>query len=418
MGMLDHDIYNMFRRGVMPKQAMQIGSFSSSTIGKGVVLKRSGQTAAYRVYADDGDAVLYGSGSVPDIRGSLSRVLLTKNNTGGNIRIWGTMGQLKAYDSYWNGEQVGAVHGRLELVRSSATMILGGYGVSAAGAFTVATSGAMTVNTNHILAGVASVSDFRATLTQTGKTAAFLAYAYDTDNWSDGTARTKWGYAFYAPAKSASCGLLLGDFSSATAGSGFALSATNTAAARIYADDGGAKLAAGEKRVGIARFLYATEDTDATDQTMSGFVGQVKVANNLTINGNLAGLCGYLEVAAAKTLIGGRAAQGSIASAVWGRVDVPATGVIGSDAFVSAFGAGANLGGTHTGKATVLHVVNPSAGAWDYFAVLGSATGCNTEAYTGNGAFVPNNKGTFTQVGQLKINIGGNDYYIPYGTVA
>lgn len=175
--------------------------------------------------------------------------------------------------------------------------------------------------------------------------------------------------------KAAALPLAIGTFSSATAGSGIVLSAAVTAAARIYADDGGAKLAAGEKRVAITRFLYATADTDATDQTMSAHVGQVKVAANLTIGGNLAGLCGYLEVAAGSTLIGGRAAQASVASAVWGRVDIPATGVIGTDAFVSAFAAGGNLGGTHTGKATVMHVPNPSAGGWDFFAVFGSAPG-------------------------------------------
>jgi len=177
----------------------------------------------------------------------------------------------------------------------------------------------------------------------------------------------------------------IGAFSSATAGSGIPLSAAKTAAFRVYADDGGAKLAAGEKRASISRFLYATADTDATDQTMSGHVGQVKVANNLTINGNLAGLCGYLEVAAAKTLVAGRLAQASVAAAVWGRVDVPETGVIGTDAYVSAFAASGNLGGTHTGKAAVISVPNPHAGAWDVLLNFGSAPGFIADAGAGGG---------------------------------
>jgi len=44
--------------------------------------------------------------------------------------------------------------------------------------------------------------------------------------------------------------------------------------------------------------------------------------------------------------------------------------------------------------------------------------GCVVSTFTGNGAFVPGNKGTFTQAGQLKIKIGSNTFYIPYGTVA
>jgi len=167
----------------------------------------------------------------------------------------------------------------------------------------------------------------------------------------------------------------VGAFSSATAGSGVALSNTVTAAVRFYADDGSAKLAAGEKRTSISRFLYATEDTDGTDQTMSAHVGQVKIANNLTIGGNLAGLCGYLEVAAAKTLIGGRRAQMSVASALWARVDLPATAVVGTAGIVSGLAISANLGGTHTGACSMINITTPSAGTWDYFLDFGANPG-------------------------------------------
>lgn len=54
----------------------------------------------------------------------------------------------------------------------------------------------------------------------------------------------------------------------------------------------------------------------------------------------------------------------------------------------------------------------------DFVASFDAAAGCVTEAYTGNSAFVPNNKGSFTQVGQLKIKVGSSTYYVPYGTVA
>lgn len=203
----------------------------------------------------------------------------------------------------------------------------------------------------------------------------------------------------------------VGAFSSATAGSGVTLSASNTAALRLYADDGGEKLAAGEKRAGIARFLYATSDTDATDQTMSAFVGQVKIANDLTIGGNLAGLCGYLEVAAAKTLIGGTLAADSVATAVWGRVDLPSTAVAGTAAYLSAFAASANLGGTHTGKVSVLHVATPSAGTFDALLSIGASTGC-TVANALVPAVAPDS-GTMGADIAFIVDVEGTLYYIP-----
>lgn len=414
MGSLDKGIYDFFRNGKMPKQHTQIGTFSSGTAGRGVVVSSS-RTAGYRIYTDDGGVALPTAGSVPDIRGTLSRTLITTDNTSGHIRAFGLMGQLKGYNAKWNTEQVGAVLGRLEIVRTSGTITLGGYGISAAGAFTAETSGTITVDTNHILAGVLALSDFKATLTQTGKTAAFVAAAYDTSNWSDSTARTKWGYGLYVKGNAVGCGMLLGDFASATAGSGIPLSATNTAAARIYTDDGGAKLGAGEKRALISRFLYATEDTDNTDQTMSGIVGQLKFVNNITASGNMAGVCGYLECSGTKTLT---IASTAVATALWARVDVPSGFTIGSGTVVSGIGVTADLGGTHTGRASVVNVVNPSGGAWDAFAEFGNATGCTVTTYTGNSGFDSNSKGTFTQAGQIKIVVGGSTYYIPYGTVS
>lgn len=195
----------------------------------------------------------------------------------------------------------------------------------------------------------------------------------------------------------------VGTFSSATAGSGVALSAGVTAAARVYADDGGAKLAAGEKRVSLSRFLYATSDTDATDQTMSAHVGQVKLANDLTIGGNLAGLCGYLEVATTKTLIGGRRAQMSIASALWARVDLPLGAVIGTNGIVSGVAISANLGGTHTGACSMINVTTPSAGTWDYFLDFGATPGAivaDTGATPANAIY------------KIKCRIDSTDFYL------
>jgi hypothetical protein len=356
----------------LTKGLLNVGVFASAVQGSGVALTPSGTgTAAVRFYSDDAGAVLTPSGSVPDIRGTLSRTLLTVDHSAANIRVWGLMGQLKSYDSLWNGEQVGAVHGRLEIVRSAATLTLGGYGISAAGAFTVGTSGTITVNTNHILAGVAAISDFKATLTQTGKTTAFYAGKYDTTNWSDSTSRTTWKYGLYIQAAGVAEGIRVGE-SANTDGSGVALSASQTAALRVHADTGSAALTASNTRAGIFRYLIGTAITTGNISTY-GLQGQLKMVADVTVTGNQAGLCGYLETSGSITLTG---SVNCVKSGVAAYVDVPSGVTIGASSFVSAFGVNAcDLGGTHTGKTAILHVSNPSAGGWDYFAVFSTSLG-------------------------------------------
>ena len=187
----------------------RIGNFHSTEPGFGQRITRT-NTAINRVYADNNGAVLWGTGSVPDIRGGLYRTLLNEDQTGGNIRVHALMGQLKSYDAFWNNEVVSAVHGRMELVRSAHALTFGGYGVSAAVMGIPSVSGAVTVNTNHVLAGVAAISDFRATLTQTGKTAGLFVGKYDTTNWSDATARTTWGYGLLIADSAAGTGISIG----------------------------------------------------------------------------------------------------------------------------------------------------------------------------------------------------------------
>jgi hypothetical protein len=284
---------DFWRRGLI-NRPMQVGKFHSTSVLRGIKVNRS-VTAAFRVYADDGGAVIWGTGSVPDIKGMQSRYMLTEDNTGGNIRAFGLMGQLKAYDAKWNGEQVGAVYGRLELVRSATTMTLGDYGISAGGAFTVATSGAITVGTNHVLAGVVALADFRATLTQTGKTAAFMAAKYDTTNWSDTTARTTWGYGLYVPYGAAAVGFQIGDFVSAAATGGLTLSSSNTAIGKMYADDGGVAMT-GSLRGFLSRVLLTVDHPG--DMSVRGVMGQMKLKDLVDLtNGFVSGVEGYLEMA-------------------------------------------------------------------------------------------------------------------------
>jgi len=192
-----------------------LGVFNSTTAGYAVELERATYTAAMRVYADDGADALYAAGSVPDIRAGLFRFLVTADQTGGNVRLHGLMGQLKAYcatatPGKWNGEVGFGVSGRFEAVRASGTQTFGGYGITAAVGGVTATSGTITVDTNHVLAGVAAVSDFRATLTQTGKTAGLYVAKYDATNWSDATARTTWGYGLLIQNSSSAIGISIG----------------------------------------------------------------------------------------------------------------------------------------------------------------------------------------------------------------
>lgn len=191
--------------------------------------------------------------------------------------------------------------------------------------------------------------------------------------------------------------LNVGVFSSATQGSGVKLSSSVTAAARIYADDGGVALSGTDIRVGVARLLVTTAITD-TDLTLSGFVGQIKVgAVDISANTSfLAGLRGYIEVVAGGTVY--------IASGLRGCVDLPSTAVIATNGILSGLLIDAvTLAGTHTGKASMIHIPNPGAGTWDYFLDFGSAPG----------AIVADTSGTPANATyKVKCRIGSTDFYL------
>lgn len=190
---------------LVTKGTLNVGAFSSATQGSGVALSGS-VTAASRIYGDDAGTAISAAGSVPDVRNFLSRVLITTDNSSNHLRLWGAMGHIKSYDGEWAGEQIGAVHGYLELVRSAGTINFQGYGVSAGVQATVETSGTMTVDANHTIAGVAAISKLTSGLTQTGKTAAFYAGIFDVTNWSDSTARSAWKWGAYVAAGAATNG--------------------------------------------------------------------------------------------------------------------------------------------------------------------------------------------------------------------
>jgi hypothetical protein len=257
------------------KEGINVGAFHSTLKGSGLVLSNT-ITGNNRFYSDDNGAVISAADSVPDVRNVLARTLITKDNSANSLRLHSLMGHLTSYDGAWGNEQVSAVHGYLELVRNAGTINFQNYGVTAGLMATVENIGTMVVDANHVLAGVAAISKLTSDLTQTGKAAAFYAGIYNTSQWSDGTARSKWGFGLYVPASAVTEGIRVGD-SADTAGSGVSMGDT-TAAVRVHVDDGGAAIT-GDRRALLARYLLTVEQTGA--HTASAIRGQLKLASGV-----------------------------------------------------------------------------------------------------------------------------------------
>ena len=183
--------------------------------------------------------------------------------------------------------------------------------------------------------------------------------------------------------RSAIGGLQIGEFASALAGSGLALSTSRTAAFRAYADDAGVALTAGAYRAAVARTLL-TIACAAGDISVYGNQSQLKVVADYSLaTGILGGEWGYLELAS-----GGKV---NVAGALVAHIDVP------SGAYVISHAAGLliksdDLRGTHTGNICGVYVPNPGAGTFDAFADLGAATGMTQDAAAGS------NPGKFIKV--------------------
>jgi hypothetical protein len=115
------------------------------------------------------------------------------------------------------------------------------------------------------------------------------------------------------------------------------------------------------------------------DVSVFGFQGHLKVAAALGGAGHKAGLWGYCEIIAGKTV-------GSLLAGVCAMLDLPATAVIDTGCIVAGVTIGSvTLGGTHTGKAVAVNVEAPLAGAWDAILNVPSAL---TNAADGSGAAV------------------------------
>ena len=115
----------------------------------------------------------------------------------------------------------------------------------------------------------------------------------------------------------------IGEFSN-TAGSGFDL-ADETAALRVYADDGGTAQA-GNMRASMDRVLLTIDNSLAA--SYRGYIGQVKLLAGVDLsstNSVLAGLMGYLEFAGDSTQ-NGQVAAGEFTVETAGDITVGASG--------------------------------------------------------------------------------------------
>lgn len=281
-------------------EAINVGA-NANAVGSGVVLARSGNTASVRFYADDNGAALNGSGSVPDIRGALSRFLLTANHSAGHVRLHGAYNMLASYNGYWNTEVAAGSTGVVQIVNTAAKTF-GGYGLSAGvlGQIATGASSDITVDTNHTFAGVAAISDLKGTVTQTGKTVGMYVGIYDTTNWSDGTSRAKWKYGIYVKGNSCTEGLSIGEFASSYAtGSGVPFSSSGTTIARVYGESTSDLTSAKNCRVLLGRHLVVTASGTVNQETY-GTYGQVCVKNT-TLAHLHAGIMGTVEVSTAAT---------------------------------------------------------------------------------------------------------------------
>jgi len=296
---------------------------NANAVGSAVEIERATYTSAHRVYSDDGGDSLYGAGSVPDLRGSLSRFLITADQSGGDVRLFALMGQLKSYDGEWADEQVAGVHGYLELVRSAGTINFQGYGVTAGVMSTVETSGTMTLDTNAVIAGVAAISKMTSGLTQTGKTAGFYVSTYNTAQWSDATARSNWGYGLYVDEDAITvCPIQVGKFvASAAAGGGFAVTLTNSAAMRVYGEVTADLTSSAMVRSILGRMLVTGAITSNAE--VFGTVGQL-VSKAATLTHDNAGVLGTFEAQSTAVTISGTGGDNCTA-AVLGRVGVTVT---------------------------------------------------------------------------------------------
>jgi len=190
--------------------------------------------------------------------------------------------------------------------------------------------------------------------------------------------------------------IIKGVFNATTAGYGLKLTSDRTWIERGNADDGGIALATGQAYLFASRRVLLTYAHSGDLSAYGGCDRCSVAADESAVTGFLGGHWGYLEVKnGGKVNVGG---------AVVGQIDLP-TGADVSNV-VSCFLANVNHLVSHTGKAVVVHVANPSnSGLLDAFAAFGvdgnDGTGCIASG-DGSGAYK-----------YIYVYIAGTRYRIP-----
>ena len=278
-------------------QGINVGKHSSTAVGPAVIISAT-NTAANRFYADDGGASIAIAASVPDVKNTLFRTLITKDNSAYNGRVHSLMGQLKSVDGEWGDEQWSAVHGYLELVQSSGTITLQSYGVTAGVMATVETQGTFGVVVTHNLAGFAAISKlgYTGTFTDNTNTSGLYVGIYDSTNWSDSPTLDKWNHGLYVQAAAADKGIQIGEMSSTTQIGLTLVSGSGYEAVSVYSDDGNATLTGGTPFAGIHTRTMLFKDQDE-GTTLIGAWGQLKYYSGVDIGpARVAAVEGYNEL--------------------------------------------------------------------------------------------------------------------------
>ena len=276
-----------------------IAGHHSTTAGTGVALSEAGPSAAMRVYADDGGvAIGTAAGSVPDVRNSLFRTLITKDNSAFDMRLFSVQGHIKSVNGEWGDEQVAAVYGYLELTQSAGTITLQSYGVTAGVMATVETAGTFGVAATHNLAGLAAVSKlgYSGTFTDNTNTSGVYVGIYNSTYWSDSPSCDKWNHGLYIAANSVDKGIQIGELSSTTQVGMTLVATTGLEGVSVYTDDGNVALTGGTPFAGIhSRTMFFQDQTGAT--TVIGGWGQLKYYSGVDIGpARVAALEGYNEL--------------------------------------------------------------------------------------------------------------------------
>lgn len=191
--------------------------------------------------------------------------------------------------------------------------------------------------------------------------------------------------------------LIVGTFSSTTAGIGKQLGPTSakTKIVDICADDNGEALAATSYRVTRTRMLVTAAQSG--NVSLAAEQAQLKNTGVDTTSGNKTGIWGYYEAGTAATIAANSSGVRACLDAPTGSTIAGTVGALQIDS--------QDLGGTHTGKAGMIHSPDPLAGVWDYAWIFGGTTGptaANTHSIDNHAlAFV------------IKVRVGTVDGFVP-----